>query len=118
MALAGIDDAAAQLKPVLDRYQLVGQPASPIAAPHWLNADPSGGKLDMKGAVTWLQFTAHWCGPCRESYPGVVRLHQRFAGKGFRVVMATQLYGRFEAESDLSPERELAKDREIGRAHV
>jgi thiol-disulfide isomerase/thioredoxin len=36
-------------------------------------------EMPMDGAVTLLEFTAHWCGPCRESYPGVNRLRSQFA---------------------------------------
>ena len=49
----------------------------------------------MDGAVTLLEFTAHWCGPCRESYPGVNRLRQQYGPKGFRVVMVTRYWGYF-----------------------
>jgi thiol-disulfide isomerase/thioredoxin len=66
----------------------------------------------MKGAVTLLEFTAHWCGPCKESYPGIQRLRKRFANRPFRVVLATELYGYFGAERDLTAEQEIAKDRE------
>ena len=115
--LAGVSEVAATLKPTLDRYLLVGEPGAAIAAPRWLNAAPAGGRVEMPGQVTWLQFTAHWCGPCRESYPGLVRLHQRFGDKGFRVVMATQLYGFFETRRPLGPEDELAAIRDYFPKH-
>jgi thiol-disulfide isomerase/thioredoxin len=60
------------------------------------------------GQVTWLQFTAHWCGPCRESYPSVVKMQKQFGARGFRVVMVTQFYGYFEKQRNLSPADELA----------
>ena len=115
--LAGVPNVAADVKPTLDRYQLVGQPGAAIAAPRWLNATPPGNRIEMPGQVTWLQFTAHWCGPCRESYPGVMRLRQRFGDKGFRVVMATQLYGFFENRRPLAPEEELSAIREYFPKH-
>ena len=106
--LAGLADVPARLTPVLNRYELVGKPAAPIEAPRWLNAPAGTAAMKLDGGVTWLQFTAHWCGPCREAYPGVVRLHERYGAKGFRVVMATELYGYFESQRNLAPADELA----------
>jgi len=34
--------------------------------------------IPMTGAVTLLEFTAHWCGPCKESYPGINRLLEKY----------------------------------------
>jgi thiol-disulfide isomerase/thioredoxin len=115
--LAGIAGAAERLRPVLERYELVGRPAAPIEAPRWLNADASTTRMELKGQVTWVQFTAHWCGPCRESYPAVVRLQKRFGEKGFHVVMATQLYGYFENQRNLSSDAELAAIKEYFPKH-
>jgi thiol-disulfide isomerase/thioredoxin len=102
------------IRPALERYSLVGTPAAPIKAAQWLNAPPDTKELPMTGAVTLLEFTAHWCGPCRESYPGVNRLRQQFGAKGFRVVMATRYWGYFstpgKVERDISREEEYKRD--------
>ena len=98
------------LAPAIARYSLVGTTAPAITASRWLNAPPGTKDLAMDGAVTLLEFTAHWCGPCRESYPGVNRLRQRFGSKGFRVVMVTRLWGYFSEERPLAPEEELKRD--------
>jgi thiol-disulfide isomerase/thioredoxin len=101
----------------IERYSLVGTAAAPIKAKQWLNA-PSDLKetplkeLSMTGAVTLLEFTAHWCGPCRESYPGVNRLRERFA-QGFRVVMVTRYWGYFSSPGAL--ERDITRDEEYKR---
>jgi len=71
----------------------------------------------MAGGVTWLQFTAHWCGPCREAYPAAVRLQKQFGARGFRVVMATQLYGYFENRRNVAPADELAAIRDYFPKH-
>ena len=97
--------------PVIARYSLVGTAAPPIEAPRWLNAPPGTTKLSMAGAVTLLEFTAHWCGPCKESYPGIKRLLAKYGSRGFRVVLTTELYGYFETERDLSPDEEAERDR-------
>jgi thiol-disulfide isomerase/thioredoxin len=105
------------LEPAIARYLLVGTAARAITAPRWLNA-PSGMKdLAMDGAVTLLEFTAHWCGPCRESYPGVNRLRQQFGPNGFRVVMVTRYWGYFSQERPLAPEEELKRDVGYFREH-
>jgi thiol-disulfide isomerase/thioredoxin len=104
--------ATEQIAPVLERYLLVGTAAAPIKAPRWLNAPAGVTEMPMTGAVTLLEFTAHWCGPCRESYPGVNRLRQQFGPQGFRVVMATRYYGYFSTERNLTAEDELKRDAE------
>ena len=83
-----IRNADRMLAPVTARYALVGTLGAPISAPRWLNA-PANTTIAMPGAVTLLEFTAHWCGPCKESYPGVKRLLANYGSRGFRVVLAT-----------------------------
>ena len=106
-----INRANDMLDPVIARYALVGTEGAPISAPRWLNA-PAKTTLPMTGSVTLLEFTAHWCGPCKESYPGVKRLLAKYGPQGFRVVLATELYGYFGAERPLTAEVEFEKDRE------
>ncbi len=106
-----IKDADRMIDPVIARYALVGTVGAPITAPRWLNA-PANSTIAMPGAVTLLEFTAHWCGPCKESYPGVKRLLAKYGPQGFRVVLATELYGYFGTERPLTPEAEFERDRE------
>ena len=101
------------LAPAIARYSLVGTTAPAIAAPRWLNAPSDMKEMAMDGAVTLLEFTAHWCGPCRESYPGINRLRQQFGAKGFRVVMVTRYWGYFSKDGKV--ERPLAPDEELKR---
>jgi thiol-disulfide isomerase/thioredoxin len=99
------------------RLELVGLPAAAIVAPTWFNKPANANELAMPGHVTLLEFTAHWCGPCRESYPGVNRLRAKYGPQGFRVAMATQLYGYFGAERDLAAAVEIAKDKTYFAEH-
>jgi hypothetical protein len=101
----------------IERYMLVGTAADPIKAPVWLNAPAGTTEMAMTGNVTLLEFTAHWCGPCRESYPGINRLRAKYEPSGFRVVLATQLYGYFGSEQNLDAAAEVARDREYFAKH-
>ncbi len=98
---------------LLDRANLVGRRAPALVADNWLNATPANHRLDLPGAVTLIEFTAHWCGPCKDSYPGLKRLHDRFAARGLRIVLATRLWGYFGAEKNITAARELAADRQL-----
>ena len=108
---ADIPDVSSQIASTLARYELVGKPGASITAPRFLNAPAGTTSIDMKGHVTLLEFTAHWCGPCKESYPGINRLRAKYQSQGFRVVLATQLYGYFQAERDIDAAAEIERDR-------
>lgn len=114
-------DTPSQLRSALSDlralYALVGTPAAPIAAQHWLNAPDALGAMAVgRGRVTLIQFTAHWCAPCRNSYPGFKRLAARFRGDDFQAVMVTDLYGNFEGRP-ATPAQELADDSAYYGAH-
>lgn len=110
--LASVPEAAKYIPEVVKRYKQVGTRGTAIDAPHWLNAEPGTTTLDPAGRVTIIQFTARWCGPCRKSYPAMLRLHEKYAARGLQVLFSTQLYGFFEQRRPLSAEEELAADRE------
>src|SRR4030095_6084330 len=88
-----------------------------ITAPRWLNMPEGKTELPMPGFVTLLEFSAHWCTPCKESYPGVNRLRQKYGSRGFRAVLATQLYWYFEQEQNLDPQTEFERDRNYYAEH-
>lgn len=110
--LADLKNTTSYITSVLPRYKLVGTPGAPISASRWLNVPAGTSTLEMTGHVTLLEFTAHWCGPCKESYPGVKRLLARYGSKGFRAVLATELYGYFGTERNLTPDQEYERDRD------
>lgn len=41
---------------------------------------------DLRGEVVLVNVWATWCGPCRAEMPDLVRLHEAYRGRGFRVV--------------------------------
>jgi thiol-disulfide isomerase/thioredoxin len=103
-------DLASRLDALLRRYAVIGTDAPPITAQNWVSHQrPS--PLDFEGKVTMVQFTAHWCGPCKYSYPAMRRLAQRFGTQGLQTAFFTQLYGYFGALKNLKPDEELAHSR-------
>ena len=114
---ADVPNMTSDIDSEIERYTLVGTAAAPIKAPVWLNAPAGMTEMPMTGYVTLLEFTAHWCGPCRESYPGINRLRARYEPSGFRVVLATRLYGYFASEQDLDAAAEVVRDREYFTKH-
>jgi hypothetical protein len=115
--LKDIPNVARSVDPQIARLQLVGTPGAALTAPRWLNMPAGKTELPMPGSVTLLEFSAHWCTPCKESYPGINRLRQRYGKQGFRVVLATQLYGYFEEERNLAPQDEFERDRKYYAEH-
>jgi len=115
--LADVPNAAAMVQPEIDRLQLVGTEGASITAPRWLNMPAGKTTVDFKGKVTLLEFSAHWCVPCKESYPGVNRLREKYGPKGFQVVIATELYGYFQTERPLDAATEFERDRTYFAEH-
>jgi thiol-disulfide isomerase/thioredoxin len=100
------------LKPERARFALIGTRAVPISAEHWINAPAGTHTIDPTGHVTVLEFTAHWCIPCRNSYPGLLAMAKRFEPQGVRFIFATQFYGYVGKKRNLDPAEEMVADRE------
>jgi hypothetical protein len=86
-------------------YSLVGRPAAPIDADHWLNGH--GPIAFGRGRVTLIQFTGVACAPCRASYPAMASFYARWRQSRFDILFVAGLTGEFEgrkvnAAEDLS----------------
>jgi thiol-disulfide isomerase/thioredoxin len=42
--------------------------------------------VDGKARATYIDFWASWCGPCRESFPWMNRMQEKFGPQGLRIV--------------------------------
>lgn len=61
--------------------------AAPLADQTLLTLDGQPVALnDLRGQVVLLDFWASWCGPCRESFPWMNGVQQRFGDQGLVIV--------------------------------
>ncbi len=63
----------------------VGQTAPQFSLPTLQNDQPVSLK-SYTGKVTYIDFWASWCAPCRTSFPLLNKLHQKLKAQGFEVV--------------------------------
>ncbi len=78
----------AQQEPVPDKYGFiirVGQMA-PDFTIRYADGRKSEKLSDLRGQVVVLQFTASWCGVCRQEMPHLEALWQRLKNRNFRLI--------------------------------
>jgi thiol-disulfide isomerase/thioredoxin len=58
-----------------------------------------GSLPDLHGKIVLVDFFASWCEPCKESFPAMEELHQKYASKGL-VIVAVNLDKKKEDMED------------------
>jgi thiol-disulfide isomerase/thioredoxin len=98
--LMQLRDRAAQVK-------LMGNAAPDISVAEWVRGEPAT-LADLRGQVVLLEFWATWCQPCRDMFPRLLALHEKFAGQGLEIVALTRFYmSHEEAAGSRAQELEL-----------
>jgi len=65
---------------------LAGTPAKGETFPDLSTYKLEGNLPALSGKVVLVDFFASWCGPCKESFPAMEKLHQKYAQQGLVIV--------------------------------
>ena len=77
-----------------------GKPAADFELP---NLKQDVVKLSAyQGKVVYLDFWASWCGPCRETFPWMNRLQEKYGKEGFEIVAVNIDTKRADADKFLA----------------
>jgi cytochrome c biogenesis protein CcmG, thiol:disulfide interchange protein DsbE len=55
------------------------------------------------GKVFYVDFWASWCGPCKQSFPWMSEMHEKYASRGLEIVAINVDTRRADADRFLSP---------------
>lgn len=83
LALAGLGAQAIEPGQPLPASTVVGPDSQPLAL------------ADGQARLTYVDFWASWCGPCRQSFPWMNQMQDKYGAKGLRV-LAVNLDARRE----------------------
>jgi thiol-disulfide isomerase/thioredoxin len=101
---------ARSAKSAATQLEIVGAPAAKM------NVERSYGDFkgleQYAGKVVIIDYFAHWCGPCKASYPEMRKMYDELHAKGLEIVGVTKYYGYY---GYYGQEKGLEKDAEYAK---
>jgi thiol-disulfide isomerase/thioredoxin len=103
-SLAQNETLKKEVNGVVARFNLIGRRAPAVKKINSIGSAKTPN--EYPGKVVVLDFLAHWCSACLESFPIYNKLQEKYQSKGLEIVGMTKFYGYFGSKTDLQPAAE------------